>query len=513
MLLKKPYVLLIKHFKLFHLILSLFTVYSILKINKLLSFFNNYISIQNSVVGQNLREKLYSTLMIIIPLIILLISISMLILMIRKKKPFHFYLYNTLVYIFIFGVIIYTFSYLGRMEESIVDIIGVRALRDVLIICLILQSISLLVIFIRATGFDIKSFEFKSDLQQLEISEEDQEEYELEFSFDSNEGKRRRKKSIRYLQYEYKENKFIINLFAIILCTIIGYFIYSKVMLNFKTYKEGKYVSTTYYDFSVDKTYITNVGYNGVKLTDDYLVVVLLNIKANSFEKKLMTGNFVFQIGNNDYSNNKNYNKYFFDLGVAYDNQNLSNEFQKYFIAFKIPKEEKNNKMQIVYTDENGKYRIKLNPQNDNFSEKKYNLGDKAQIDDLAIVQVDSYELKDVFEIKYDYCLKDICYNSIQYLVPALDTNYDKTIIKIQALLESNGENMYTNLNQMMNSIGYVRYKIDGVTKTSSLKVVQNIKKSENNIYYYEVNKEIINADEIELVFGTRKCKYYYVFK
>lgn len=513
MLLKKPYVLLIKHFKLFHLILSLLTGYSILKINKLLSFFNNYISVQNSVVGQNLREKLYSTLMIIIPLIILLISISMLILMVRKKKPFRFYLYNTLVYIFIFGVIIYTFTYLGRMEVSIIDNVGVRALRDILIICLILQSISLLVSFIRATGFDIKSFEFKSDLQQLEISEEDQEEYELEFSFDSNESKRKRRKSLRYLKYEYQENRFIINLFIFIMCAVIGFFIYSKVINNFKTYKEEQNISTFYYDFSVEKTYVTNVGYNGAKLTDDYLVVVLLNIKANSFEKKLMTGNFVLQIGNNVYANNKEYNKYLFDIGNAYESQNLSNEYQKYYITFKISKEDNNKSMQLVYTDENGKYKIKLKPQNDSFSEQKYNLGEKIQIDDLATIQIDNYELRDMFEIKYDYCLKDNCYNSIQYLVPTLDTNYDKTIIKIQASLETNKNNTYTNLNQIIASIGYINYKIDGVTKSSSLSAVQNIKKNENNIYYYEVNNELLNAEEIYLVFGTRKCKYYYIFK
>ena len=44
MILRKPYAFLIRHFKLIHLILTVLLAYILYKTNKLLSFFNQYLS-------------------------------------------------------------------------------------------------------------------------------------------------------------------------------------------------------------------------------------------------------------------------------------------------------------------------------------------------------------------------------------------------------------------------------------------------------------------------------------
>lgn len=513
MLLKKPYALLIKHFKLLHFILAVFTIYSILKMNRLLVFFNNYLNVQNNMVGQSIRDNLYYSLMFFVPIVIFFISATLLLLMIKKKKPFRFYLFNTFVYIGILAIYVYVYIYLGRMEIRIVDIIGVRAIRDTLIIGIIVQSISLIIDFVRATGFDIKSFEFKSDLQQLEISEEDLEEYELDFSFDSNDRKRRMKRKIRFLKYEYKENKFLINLILLVIAFISIYFLQSKFSMYSKINKEGTIISDNNYSFSIEESYLTNVGENGLKITDDYLVIAKIKIKSKSNMRYLLMSNFVLEIGDKRYPATTDFNANLVDLGIPYNSNILSNDYSTYLLTFIIPKDNKESRINLLYLTVKGNIKIRLKPQTYEVTEKKYNLGDLIEIDNKTRIQINSYQLRDRFEINYDFCIKNSCYNSIQYLVPQLDSNYDKTILKINGFLVYDEGSNYLNLDQVMTNNAVLYYAQNGIIKSSYLVPVVNIKNKEDNIFYYEVNKEIVNADQIELVFSTRKCKYSYLFK
>lgn len=514
MLLKKPYALLIKHFKLLHVILAILTFYSIYKMNSLLNFFNNYLNIQNSVVGQKIRDTLYNNLMFVVPIVIFLMSILLLVLMTKKRKPFFFYLFNTITYFIILIAYIFVFTYLKKMETGVVDIIGVRAIRDILTICIAIQGISLIVTFVRATGFDIKNFEFKTDLQELEISEEDLEEYEIDFSFDSNEGRRKRKRKRRYLKYAYQENKFLVNLVIIIIVIFVAFFfIQGRSNIYTKTNMEGNIISDDNYSFSIIESYLTNTGYNGLKITDDYLVITKIKVKVKGNINYLLKNNFVLQIGNTKYTVTNYFDDYVSDLGISYDNNILSNDYNNYLLVFDVPKEKIESKMTLLYINEKGTVKVKLNPQKINTTEKKYNLGETFNFDENNKIQINDYEIKDRFDIYYDFCIKDNCYNSVQYLVPRLDSNYDKAIIKIDgSLFASEGSNFY-DLNQLIKKFALIYYKQDGTEKSSVLIPIDNIKKNDKNIYYYEIKQELLNADNITLVFRTRKCKYSYSFK
>lgn len=514
MILKKPYVILIKYFKLIHVFLTIFIVYTIYKINLLLRFFNNYMSNQTSVVGQNLRDNLYTNFMFVIPLIILIISITLLWLMVKKKKPYRFYLINTLVYIVVFIVVLYTSSFLGNMEKSLVDVVNVRVVRDLLTITIMLQSVSLVVSFIRAIGFDIKSFEFLSDLQQLEINEEDQEEYEIDFSIDSNERRRKRKRKLRYLKYTYKENKIFIHVFLLIVLGIASFVIYKKMGIYAKLNKEGSILSTTHYNMGIEESYLINTSYKGITITDNYLVVLKLKIKINSDKYRLITGNFKLQVGDNSYITTNKYDKYLIDLGTVYNNNTLTSEYNNYLLVYEIPKEDINQNMKLIYLEDGKNIKIKINPiKYDNNCNNEYQIGEDIIINEQDSVNINNYQLQETFTINYDYCLKDKCYNSIQYLVPTLDTNYDKAILKITGTANVTENSLYTNFNQLITNLVTINYTIGDQSKTTNITRITNLKKQEENTYYYEVNKELMNADSIKLVFNTRKCKYLYVLK
>ena len=515
MILKKPYAILIKYFKLIHVFITVLIAYSIFKINGLLKFFNTYLDNQTSVVGQNLKENLFTTFMIIVPLLVFIISILLLWLMVRKKKPYKFYLINTLIYIYNYILLIYVSLFLSRMEVGIVSVVSVRVVRDLLSISIFLQSVSLIISFIRAIGFDIKNFEFGADLEKLEISEEDQEEYELEFSFDSNERKRRRKRKLRYLKYTYRENKIFVNVLLALLFGVICYFVYKNMGIYSKTNKEGNILSTKYYNMGVENSYLINKNYKGNIITNNYILVVNLKVRSISNRNKLITGNFKLEIGDNTYLTTNYYDKSLLDLGKVYDNDIVSSEYNNYLLVYEIKKEDINNKnIKLIYYENNKNIKFKLKPiiYNDNCQEE-YSIGEDIKLPNSTVVNISSYDIQERYKIDYEYCIKDNCYNSIQYLVSTLDTNYDKAIIKIVGSANIQKNNIYNSFNKLLSNTSTIYYTINGINKKTNITKINNIKKEDKNVYYYEVNKELMSADNIKLVFNTRECKYLYNFK
>ena len=60
------------------------------------------------------------------------------------------------------------------------------AIRDIANLARLFQTVSVVFYLIRATGFDIKKFDFVRDLKYLDITEEDSEEIEVSLEFEGN---------------------------------------------------------------------------------------------------------------------------------------------------------------------------------------------------------------------------------------------------------------------------------------------------------------------------------------
>ena len=164
-----------------------------------------------------------------------------------------------------------------------VEIIGVRTvniIRDLYTMVILLNSIVVIFTLVRATGFDIKKFNFVKDLQELNIVDEDSEEFELELNIDSNEIKRGFKRKLRYLKYGYVENKFIINVIILLLIALVIFIIYFINTIYYKNYNQTVTFQTDYFVMHVDNAFITSKDYNGNKLTDNALVIIDLKIKS-----------------------------------------------------------------------------------------------------------------------------------------------------------------------------------------------------------------------------------------
>ena len=176
MILRKPYAFFIKYFKLLHTIIALLVGFLLYRSFKIYSFFNAYISDYNSAINDFSPRTLINMYSFFAILLITILAIILLSVMIYKKKPKSLYIYSLFVFIFVFILYAVTYPMLRDINAAILDIRVSKGLRDFFLIAMIFQSVGFVLYVVRATGFDIKQFDFGSDLQKLNIDAKDSEE-------------------------------------------------------------------------------------------------------------------------------------------------------------------------------------------------------------------------------------------------------------------------------------------------------------------------------------------------
>lgn len=531
MILRKPYAFLIKHFKLIHLILAILSCYCIFRTKTLLDFFNDYVITMVNVIGQDLNQLLIPTFYKVVPLCIILVTLIILIVMIIKKKPYAFYIFNIIVYVFVFIVILYVGTGIEAMTTHLIDAKTARLLRDFSMLAFLVQFASFPIILIRAIGFDIKKFNFKEDIIELDINEDDREEFEVNISLDKNRIIRNIRRRIRFLIYSYKENKSLYNLsflgafVAIIILVGISYF---NII---PTISQNSYFSGNGLMLNITDSYLVNTDYQGNILDEDnFYLLVRLKVKSTGVARELDIATTKIVIGNYSYTPISKYKERFFDFGTIYQGEKISNQYEDKVLVYEIPKQLVNNSMVFYYLNKNSfnikdgfqSVNVKLNYQDLTgvISKEKIYLGSSLDFNDSILndfkIQITDYDIQDKFKINYDFCISKECFSSSEYLKPNLNTNYEKTLLKLTGFLnyENQIQGIY-DLYDFIESFGKICYTIDGSLKIQSIdsnQIVSKKAKDLNNIYI-EVPKEIQNSDSIFIVFTVRNKVYQYYLK
>ena len=329
MILRKPYAFFIKYFKLLHAIIAVLVAFLLYRSFTLYNFFRAYVVDYSSALNELSPRTLLNMYSFIILLGIIILVIILLSVMIYKKKPKALYIYSLIVYILVMVLYWVTFPVLRDISASILDIRFSSALRDFFLIAVVLQAVSLILYIVRATGFDIKQFDFGSDLQKLDINEKDSEEIEVALEFDKNKVNRQVRYKIRQLKYIYIENKFLINTVGIILVVVLAFTIYLNIGVYTASYNQGSSFSASGVVMNIRDSYLTQTDPYGNQLTDDMIVAVKMDIKKDSLNKTLNTGLATLRIGDVSYGQNNNYAKELYDLGTAYVNQQLRRTVNK----------------------------------------------------------------------------------------------------------------------------------------------------------------------------------------
>lgn len=528
MILRKPYAILIKNFRLIHLILAGMMVYLFYRTNSILSFLNEYIGSSQIKIKDNTLSVLFGNVFFVLVAFIILLTLVIMSLMAFKKKPIKFYIYNIITYVS--SVIIYSVAFytIQKLQYGLLDVKTLKLIQDLTTATLVLQIAAIVIVIIRATGFNIKKFNFNEDLDKIEIQEEDNEEFEVNLDVDTDKLMRKIRKRFRYAKYVYIENKFFINILLVVFVGALSIFIYASRNVYSKTYTKNESFKTVQFILGTSESFKTKYINSTETIEDGYqLIVVRINAKRIYYQKiGLNTGRFTLHANNNLYYHTTEYKDDLIDLGETYMNNIIHNDsFDNYILVFKVKEKDLNNGLLLTYTDlTNDKIRIKLYPNDLNITkdETKVNIQNELKFTNSifknSILKIDSYELNDSFKLDYKYCVGEDCYDSVEYINVSATDNYNKTLLKLVGTFKYDESLPITksdNLFKFINRYGIIKYKIGDTVKSSlvELKEIKPRKTTVENTYFIEVSNVLKNADSIILEFNIRNRIYSYIIK
>jgi len=506
LIIRKPYAFFIKYFRLFHILFFLLSFVLIANTISLYEFFHNYISSTAYIVSS---FEVINVLVNYIWIFILLLGlIIVMIVLIYKKKKVKFYIIQISIYIILFALYIISNNYLNGMTKYLVDIRIIKALHDILFVFCIIQSISMVLLFARATGFDIKNFDFDKELNKLIADESDREEVEIAFDLDINNVKTRFNKLFRNLKYFYLENKLMSLILGGLgiasLVTILILYTNSRPYKNISdnTIKSGFY-SINYKGFYVDDSKFDNTIIDKESL----FVIVDTNIKTN-VNRVFNTTNLMLYVDKKIYTPNSVFNQYFTDFGKGYNGEEIKKEDNYYFV-YKIPVDSNLENIQVVYNNMDNYYikKIELTDLRNNYENGNYSVGDSIKINNVIFNDLD-FNIKEVafndkFLVPYIFKTGKINYNSSFYVSPTISGNYDKSIIRV---VSSNCD--------LISEYGNIYYEENEVLVKAivPLKQITNLKKN-YGYCYYETDQNVKNSNTVLLKINIRGNIYNYYLK
>ena len=528
MILRKPYAILIKNFKLIHLILSGMMVYLFYRTNSILSFLNEYIGSSQIKIKDTTVSTLFGNVFFALVALIILLTIIIMALMAFKKKPIKFYIYNIITYIYSITIYIVAFTTIQKLQYGLLDVKTLKLIQDLTTAALVIQIVAIVIVIIRATGFDIKSFNFNEDLEQIEIEETDNEEFEVNLDVDTDKLMRRVRKRLRYAKYVYIENKFFINILALIFACALSVFLYFNIDVYTKTYTKSESFKTVQFILGTSDSFRTKYLNSTETIEEGYeLIVVRINAKRIYYQKiGLNTGRFTLHANKNLYYHTTEYKDNLTDLGATYMDSIIPNDsFDNYILVFKVKEEDISKKMLLTYTDlTNDKVKINVTPIDLNTKKEEITsnitkeLVFKNSVFKNTILKIDNYELNDSFKLDYQYCVGENCYNSAEYVNVSATDNYSKTLLKLVGTLKYD-ETLpivkSNNLFKFISKYAVMKYKIGETTKKSliELEELKPRKTKVENTYFIEVSNVLKDADSIMLEFNIRNRIYTYIIK
>ena len=528
MIFRKPYAFLIKNFRLVHVLLALISVFVCYRTGILLDFFNDYLDKRISILGMYDAPGQYLGIIVyFVAILVLAMCVTVLVLMKRKEKPSFLYILLSIFYAVLIVGFIFTSSTLSNMVSTNVDIRVISGLKDFLTACYYMQYGTIVLIAIRATGFDIKKFDFGSDAKEIAISEEDNEEFDVALEFDTEDMKAKLRKRMRIIRYVYKENKLVFFVFGFMLfasISIVGFNLYFN---KEKVYAENEIFKSYSYELKVLDSYKAVTGYNNVEvLKDKGYIIVKLNLKNIVDEDRVfdinnarirVDGKGVFLPVTNRYD-------YFQDLGKPYHGASIDSDVSMtIMLVYELPKEYIYDELYFEYfKDElNGQYiydKVKISPKE--FGEERKvasygaSLNEELQFIDSIYpnsnITINAIEIKNKYTYRYDWCVDGKCNTSTRYLTAKNYEGVALTVMKINYSLNIDGDDIGYDKGKFIENFGKIRYVSDGKEFVLPNKLTDITPFYVDNYSFVEVTQRLNYADKIYIDFRIRDKMYSY---
>ncbi|MEG1558642.1 MAG: hypothetical protein RR375_00945 [Bacilli bacterium] len=501
MIVRRPYAFLIRYFKVIHIILSVFMGYMIYKSTNILMFFNSYAKNGYFTFYDNLKSHFLGTLFIISIIVTIVISLVLYIVMRQKNKKRMYYSFIIMFSFLLIILLFYTSGILGKLINISLSVKTIRGLRDMWVIAVLLEYALIIFSIIRAIGFNIKSFNFEKDLEDLKISQKDNEEIELVIKDDNYKYLRYARKYLKEFKYYFIENKRMFILISVVcVLAICGgiYYNYKKTDVN------GSYASsyvTSNVRYNIKNSYITTLDYKGqiINKNKKYIVVTFDAENMSNSKTSLRIENFILKIGDKNYLSIKN-KDLFKDIGSLYINQVLQpfNKYE-YIIAFELDLKSPTTDALLLYsytTTNNDESKIKyyknklLLKYADKISIKDVEFGKDIILDNKTFA-INSYDVNSSYEESFKSIINNKEIINKIVIKPGINEIDNYNVLRINIKHDNLNSNYFYKL---INDYGFITYQ----NKKYKLKVLNDLV---NNNIYCIVPK---NIDDYNLMFTIR---------
>lgn len=534
MILRKPYALLIKNFKKIHLLLCILMAYVAYESANLLTFFKDFISTGTFTrTPFSLSSTYINIYMFLVATLIAVIVLIIYILMNQKKKPKLLYFLTIAFYLILEIYFFQMYNTLAVIEVSSISPRSLRIIRDISSIVCYIQYALILIMAVRAVGFDIKKFNFGEDLAELEIDVSDNEEFELTVGIDPDKIERRLRRGRREFKYFVVENFFVLSIIFAIAATSFGVGIFLNKEVYNKIYKQTESFKAGYFINTVNNCFYTDMNQRGTKIGVADKIFVVTRVTFNNrdiYPSQLGLDSINLTSGGNIYSPIITRYQSFSDLGAGYTNQTIAAGEQGTFIlVFEVDKTADfdnlifryRESLKITSTRLEAKYkRVKLDgAMIDTISKvREVNLGAELSLDTSALgnskINISDAQIGDSFIYDASYCYNGTCSISKSNLTLNYVTT-QKTLLKISPTYLKDANITLANAGSMstvITSYGFVRYTIGDKTYSSEMvnKTPSNYRGAD---LYYQVPIGVKNANSVELVLRIRDKEFVYKLK
>lgn len=531
MVLKKPYAFLIKHFRLIHLILALPLIYIVRKTHLIVNYFNLYVkNSYNFQTGSDISGLYVNAFMLFSIFIIIVAILSIYYLLKYKEKPVKWYVVMIIYYIVLFIMLFWYSGIIASMSKTVLSAKMARVYRDVSIIIYLPQYIFVIFTVLRAVGFNLKQFNFQSDLKELEIKSEDNEEVEVGFELDGYKTKRFFRRFKREFSYYLIENKLMVSAVLIILM-FSSIIVYYNTRKNYDvSYQQRNSFVHQGFQINVKDSIITNLDYQGNKISDKYYYLVLkTNITNNMSEKeKLNYDNFVINVNGKNLTPTLDLSTHFIDYGAPYLGEKIKPNFAKdYVLVYQIKKSDikKSYKLKVLSSfqlksnDLVTKYAVvNLTPVNvskvnviqtlklkDKISFSGTNIGN-------TLITINDFYKGNSYTYDYEYCYSENNCTTKKNVV-SLDYTKAKTTPSLLVLdydYDLDTESSYGSQIKDKNMLfeNFVTVKTNMYNEEEEYTVINVTPKNLKNKVVLQVNGNINNASKLDLCFTIRNKRY-----
>lgn len=538
MVIRKPYAFIIKNFKIIHLVLFLLMFFVCYKCTLIFSFFNNYATKEYVEYYENFSSHFVGFGIFFVILLIIASNLILMYLLKLKNKRTKYYVINIVYYVILTILLIVIKSVFSKMnyKTSYISVKDAIAIRDIIIFVLIPQFVTTIYCLLRGVGFDLKSFNFKKDLIELEILEEDSEEIEIVVPKDTYKIMRVIRKTIREAKYFILEHRLIFTILVSVIGVVFLVVIIIDRSVYTNKYKESDDFSVNGITLKINKSYLTDINYAGNVINKKYYYLVLdVNMKNTTRDRVKFKIEDLPLIANDEtYYPLLSKNENFIDYGNGFNtiNQLEPNESYKYLLIYELPVSNY-RKMYVKLVSaymKNGKSVV--NKRNIYVAPKKvlkesirlleqYNLNEEVLFGESNLkkssITIKNYEIQKEFNYKYEY------YNSLNsqkqegiITVKPDFQNQSSLIMKVESDYNIDNElfmsKYLTNSQNLLSYFGSIKYKVNGTDKAiSKLDVVDlklDSKYLSKSTSYITVPKELQDAESITLVFTVRNVKY-----